>query len=155
MNDYISNMRKKIGNDTLITVGCGAFIQDKEGKLLLQRRFPDKLWGIPGGLMEIGETLEETVKREVYEETNLEINHLELFGIYSGEKGFATYPNGDKVFSVQIIFLVTEFTGSLQKNIESSELLFLSKQDLPTQMNPHQEPFIMDWVKNMKTPVIK
>ncbi|MDX8343165.1 NUDIX hydrolase [Rossellomorea sp. YZS02] len=155
MNDYIKSMREKIGNDTLLTVGCGAFIQDKEGKLLLQRRFPDGLWGIPGGIMEIGEFFEETVKREVYEETNLEITNLKLFRIYSGSKGFATYPNGDRVYSVQIIFLATEYKGLLQKNIESSELSFISKQDLPLNINSHQEPFIMDWVKDVETPVIK
>ncbi|MGM0841745.1 MAG: NUDIX hydrolase [Bacillota bacterium] len=155
MNDYIKSIREKIGSDTLLTVGCGAFIQDKEGNLLLQRRFPDDVWGIPGGLMEIGESFEETVKREVYEETNLVITKLDLFGIYSGSNGFATYANGDKVFSVQIIFLVTEYKGLLKKNLESSELLFLSKQNLPSKINSHQEPFIMDWVKDAKTPVIK
>ncbi|WP_061810428.1 NUDIX hydrolase [Rossellomorea vietnamensis] len=155
MNDYIRSMREKIGSDTLLTVGCGALIQDHEGNLLLQRRFPDDIWGIPGGLMEIGESFEETVKREVYEETNLHITKLNLFGIYSGSKGFATYPNGDKVFSVQIIFLVTEYEGLLQKNFESSELLFLSKQGLPSNINTHQEPFIMDWVNDVDTPIIK
>lgn len=155
MNDYIRSMREKIGSDTLLTVGCGALIQDHGGNLLLQRRFPDDIWGIPGGIMEIGESFEETVKREVYEETNLVITQLNLFGIYSGRKGFATYPNGDKVFSVQIIFLVTEYEGLLQKNIESSELLFLSKQELPSTINTHQEPFIRDWVNDVNTPVIK
>jgi 8-oxo-dGTP pyrophosphatase MutT (NUDIX family) len=155
MNDYIRSMREKIGSDTLLTVGCGALLQDQKGNLLLQKRFPDDIWGIPGGLMEIGESFEETVKREVYEETNLVITELDLFGIYSGSKGFATYPNGDKVFSVQIIFLVTEYKGLLQKNIESSELLFFSRQELPSTINPHQEPFIMDWVKDVTTPVIK
>jgi len=155
MNDYIQIMREKIGSDTLLTVGCGAFIQDKEGNLLLQRRFPDDVWGIPGGLMEIGESFEETVKREVYEETNLVITKLDLFGIYSGSNGFATYANGDKVFSVQIIFLVTDYKGLLKKNNESTELLFLSKRDFPSKINSHQKPFIMDWVDDAITPVVK
>lgn len=57
------------------------------------------------GNLELGETFEDTVKREVLEETKLSINSVKLFGIYSGEKGFAQYGNGDKVFSVQIIFM--------------------------------------------------
>ncbi|MBA2871583.1 ADP-ribose pyrophosphatase YjhB (NUDIX family) [Anoxybacillus calidus] len=45
--------------------------------------------------MEIGETFEETAKREVLEETGLQVKEIQLFGIYSGETCFVTYPNGD------------------------------------------------------------
>ncbi len=105
--------------------------------------------------MEIGESFEETVKREVYEETKLVITKLDLFGIYSGNNGFATYANGDKVFSIQIIFHVTKFEGSIQKNAESKELRFLSKEKIPDKISLHQKSFIMDWFDEVKIPVIK
>lgn len=54
--------------------------------------------------MEPGETFLEAAVRETYEETGLKVEQLALFGLYAGQEGFATYPNGDKVFSVQIIF---------------------------------------------------
>ena len=85
-------------------------------------------WGIPGGILEMGETFEETVK------------NLELFGIYSGKNGFAQYSNGDKVFSVQMIFPTTESQGVLKTNDESRELCLLSTDELPkilTNTNPH------------------
>ena len=63
-----------------------------------------RCWGIPGGVMEPGETFLEAAVRETYEETGLKVEQLALFGLYAGQEGFATYPNGDKVFSVQIIF---------------------------------------------------
>lgn len=56
-------------------VGVGALIR-KDGRILLvKRRFePGKgLWSIPGGLVELGEPVEEAVKREVKEETGIEI----------------------------------------------------------------------------------
>jgi hypothetical protein len=50
MNDYIKTMRKMIGNETLLTVGCGAIIIDKFERILLQRRTDHDIWGIPGGV---------------------------------------------------------------------------------------------------------
>ncbi|MGE6515924.1 NUDIX domain-containing protein [Lysinibacillus sphaericus] len=70
MNDYIKTMRQMIGHETLLTIGCGAIIEDDIGRILLQKRTDNNIWGIPGGILEIGETFEETVKREVFEETN-------------------------------------------------------------------------------------
>ena len=119
--NYISDMRKLIGNETLFTVGCGVIIE-KEGCILLQHRTDEDNWCIPGGVMEIGETFEQTAKRETFEETGLEVDDLTLFGIYSGESCFVQYPNDDKAYSVQIIFTTTTYSGVLkQKGIESRE----------------------------------
>lgn len=153
MNDYITTMRKLIGHETLLTVGCGAIMEDDFGRILLQQK--RDIWGLPGGLLEIGETFEEAVRREVFEETNLVINQLKLFGIYSGKNGFAQYTNGDKVFSVQIIFHVTNFAGTLQGNEESTQLQFRYKNEIPDNLNPHQAPFILDWLHGRIPPVIK
>ncbi len=155
MSNYIQTMRNLIGNQTLLTVGCGAIIEDDKGRILLQQRTDHSEWGIPGGLLELGETFEETVKREVCEETGLTLEDLNLFGIYSGEKGFAEYENGDKVYSVQVIFFTKKFSGHLTQNDESKRVVFIEKHDLPNKFNPHQLPFIKDWVQGAKTPVIK
>ena len=152
--DYIKAMRKKIGNDTLLTIGCGAIIENSLGQILLLKRDDFDEWGIPGGLLDLGETFEETVKREVLEETNLQVRKISLFGLYSGTTGYAQYANGDKVFSVQIIFLATDFIGNIKLG-EGKELLFFHKDDLPGNINPHQAPFITDWVNEVTTPIIK
>lgn len=146
MGEYAREMRKLIGNEILLTVGCGAIIEDKEGRILLQSRKDTDQWGVPGGLMELGETFLETLEREVFEETNLRIVEPKLFGIYSGKSGFGEYPNGDQVFSVQIIFRVSNFTGILkQEGDESKEHRFFDKNNLPT-VNSCQMPFILDWI---------
>ncbi|MCA1322443.1 NUDIX hydrolase [Bacillus tianshenii] len=148
-------MRKFIGHETLMTVGCGIIIEDN-GHILLQHRTDEDNWCIPGGMMEIGETFEEAAKRESLEETGLTASGLELFGIYSGKDCFVEYPNGDKVFSVQMIFISKQFTGSLkQKDIESREHRFFSKTDLPANINPRQKAFIIDWAEDRRYPIIK
>ena len=148
MKNYIKEIRKLIGHETLLTIGCGAIIEDEFGRILLQRRKDTNLWGVPGGLMELGETFLETLAREVYEETNLHIETPKLFGIYSGQNGFGNYPNGDQVFSVQVIFKTNKFTGVLkQEGEESNEHRFFDRNNLPT-INKMQKPFIIDWLSN-------
>ena len=105
--------------------------------------------------MELGETFHETAIREVQEETGLLVEKLELFGLYSGRDYFVHYPNGDRTYSVQIIFLSRTFSGSLQQDdAESRAHFFFSKDKLPVNINPTQERFIRDWAKEVPCPVI-
>ncbi len=67
-----------------IGVGCGAFIVNENNKVLLQLRnkAPEKgYWCILGGRVELFEKIEDTVKREVMEETGVEIEIIDLLGI--------------------------------------------------------------------------
>ncbi|MGR9047343.1 NUDIX hydrolase [Halobacillus faecis] len=156
MNDYIQTMRQMIGNETLLTVGCGAIIEDAYGRILLQKRSDHGVWGIPGGLLEIGESFDSAVKREVKEETGLDIKSVDLFGIYSGEEGFATYENGDRVFGVQIVFRTSSYEGTLTNNHESKKQDFFRAEEIHENLlNPHQAPFIRDWMKGIHPPVIR
>ncbi|MBX0359356.1 NUDIX hydrolase [Halobacillus sp. Nhm2S1] len=156
MNDYIQTMRRMIGHETLLTVGCGAIIEDVHGRILMQKRSDHGLWGIPGGLLEIGESFDSAVKREVKEETGLDIKAMDLYGIYSGETGFATYENGDRVFSVQIIFRSSFYEGALTTNDESKKQAFFHAEEIQKNLlNPHQAPFIHDWLSGTRTPVIR
>ncbi len=67
-----------------IGVGVGAIIlnENKEILLLLRKRHPEAgYWSIPGGKVELFETIEDTIKREVKEELNLETEIIELMGV--------------------------------------------------------------------------
>src|SRR5699024_2262717 len=76
---YIEDLRKIVGHRPLILVGSVVIIIDEQGKLLLQQRtFPNGVWGIPGGLMELGESTEDVARREIFEETGLHIGQLHL-----------------------------------------------------------------------------
>ena len=73
----------KIGKD-YIGVGCGAFILNENNELLLQQRnkAPEKgYWSIPGGKVELFEKIEDAVKREIKEETDVDIEVIKLLGI--------------------------------------------------------------------------
>lgn len=92
-------------------ISVSGFVYDENGRFLLLRHrhwVPDG-WGLPGGIVEKAETLEDAFSREVFEETGLKISHIELIEIVSGfhmrmEVYFRSKLKGDKskhIFKLQ------------------------------------------------------
>lgn len=132
--EYIKNIRKLVGHAPIMMCGCGCLIFNDKGQVLLQRRSDDGLWGNPGGSMDLGETIYETVIREIKEETNLEIikEDLKIFNIYSGEDQHHIYPNNDEIYFVSIIFETDTYHGKMKMDSESYELKFFDIDKLPS-----------------------
>lgn len=136
MSEYIQNIRRKIGHDRLIAVGAGVFIYRK-GQILLQKRKDNNCWGIHGGAVEIGETTEEAAKRELWEETGLIANKLELLGVFSGKDMLYTYPNGDEIYIIGINYICRDFSGNLiTETNETIDLKWFDINELPEEINP-------------------
>lgn len=133
---YINEIRNKIGHAPFIICACGCLIFNDKGQVLLQKRKDNNQWGNPGGIMELGETVYETVKREAKEETNLEVNDLELFNIYSGKTQHYIYPNGDEAYFVNIIFKTENYDGSMKSDDESIMLKFFDIDKIPNNITP-------------------
>ena len=145
MADYIREIRALVGNTKIIMVACGALVFDREDRLLLHKRGDSGYWGIPGGYLEIGETVEEAARREVFEETGLRLGQMSLFGIYSGVKNEWTHPNGDQVANVLIEFVCRDYEGELaQATEESIEIRFFPLHDLPRTLFPGQMEIFED-----------
>ncbi|TDF89425.1 NUDIX hydrolase [Paenibacillus piri] len=133
---YIQNIRKKIGHDRLIAVGAGVFVY-KDGKVLLQKRKDNLCWALHGGGVEMGEGVEDAAKRELFEETGLVANKLELLGIFSGDDRMYTYPNGDEVYLIGIIYVCNDFSGELlSETDETLELKWFDIDNLPQEISP-------------------
>jgi 8-oxo-dGTP diphosphatase len=64
-------------------LGVFALIFDEQGRVLLAHRNDIDWWNLPGGGMEAGETVDEAMRREVREETGLEVEVEQLVGVYS------------------------------------------------------------------------
>lgn len=141
---YIENLRKLVGTIPLILVGAVVIILDSENKVLLQERTsPYKVWGLPGGLMELGESTEDTAKREVFEETGLKVENMKLLNIFSGDKYFTKIPNGDEFYSVTAVYYTSHFSGSIILNKdEGTELKFFFLDELPDKMVRSHREFI-------------
>lgn len=119
MSTYIARLRTGMGHDLLLIPAAVARIQDESGRILLLRRGDgENLWGFPGGAIEPGESVEEAVRREVREETGLEVDPVSLIGVYSDPAYIFRYPNGDQVQPVSVLFDCRVLGGRLEPGQE-------------------------------------
>lgn len=135
MLDYISDLRRMIGNTKVIVPGVRALIFDGQGRLLLERQRAFGSWALPHGCMDLGESIYAAMCREVEEETGVRVLEADLFGIYSDPKYSVTYPNGDQVQTFTVAFLVRAWEGDLRPDgDEVDELGFFELGALPDPM---------------------
>ena len=154
--NYIAEMRKHVGHDLVMTVGCGVLLENEKGEVLLQRRSDTGEWCVPGGALEPGETYIEAATRELSEEVGIKVSDLNLFGLYSGADREIHYPNGDVVYSLSVIFITRSFTGEISdSDSEVLEHRFFDKDSIPKELfYPDARP-ILDWAKGEKEIAVK
>ena len=109
----------------------------RNGKILLQQRQDNKCWGYHGGRVELGEFVEDAAKRELFEETGLTANTIELFGVFSGPELHHVYPDGNEVYIIDTVYICNDFSGteSLQAE-ECLDLQWFDFDSIPTNLSP-------------------
>ncbi len=145
---YIEELRKLVGHRPIILVGAAVLLSDQQGNLLMNFRPDNHTWGVPGGAVEPGETVEEAARRETKEETGLDAHRLDLFGVFSGPGYFYRYPNGDEVHNVTIVFTCRDYSGQMdQSNEESMALRFFRTDEINLeQVSPPICEIIRRWI---------
>ncbi|QCJ41094.1 NUDIX domain-containing protein [Bacillus sp. S3] len=134
---YIEDLREIIGTRPIILAGAMVGVIDAHGRILLQKR-PEGIWGLPGGLLELGESAEEAARREVFEETGVEIGQLQLVNVFSGKQYFRKLANGDEFYPVTIAYISKDIKNSTIQ-IDGEETLdagFFDIEELPEQTSP-------------------
>ena len=113
-----------------IGVGVLAIIE-RDGALLLECRSDCGRWGLVGGGIEADEPLEGALRREVREETGLEVVGQELYAVFPGPSRIVRYPDGNVVRLVTFVYEVeVEDFGTLRRSEESEELRFFRPEEL-------------------------
>ena len=126
------NLRRWIGHDPLIGIGATTLVFNDKKELLLNLRTDTNTWGIPGGSMELYETIEETAIRELKEEAGICADELELVTVLSGKDFYFEYPNGDQLCTVIVLFKVLKYNGTIKvSDNESKTLEFFPLTNLP------------------------
>ena len=148
---YIEDIRAKIGHMRILLPGCCVFIENSNKQILMQqRKYPYGKWGLPGGLMELGESTKETVRREVKEETGLIIGELSLVGVYSG-KGYSSCiaQNGDEFDVVTTVYTTNDYSGEVAvMDDESLTFEWFDLDNLPSDIAGTHREIIGDYLKS-------
>ncbi|MFI9450483.1 NUDIX hydrolase [Amycolatopsis sp. NPDC052450] len=132
--DYYNDPNAPKANS--IAVAVSAFIQDDEGRILMIRRTDNDLYSIPGGQLELGETLAQAAVREVREETGIECEVTGVIGLYSNPSHVIAYDDGEVRQEFSICFRARYADGVPRKSLESKEVAWISRGKLET-LNIH------------------
>lgn len=133
--DYLPYLRRKVGHDLVLSVGLSVLLVDeKRGKVLLEKRTDNGLYCLPGGSIDLGEKVLDGAKRELFEETGIEdCGRLSLFMVVSGETNHIHYPNGDVTEYCDLVFLGSYDSATYveRHDEESSFVGFVDFADVP------------------------
>jgi 8-oxo-dGTP pyrophosphatase MutT (NUDIX family) len=146
----------RIGQEGELRIGSSAVIfDDRREKVLLTKRSDNGLWCLPGGAMEPGESVEECCRREVMEETGLEVELKRLVGIYSNRDQLVVYKDGTKVQFVILSFEARITGGMLGLSNETTDAGFFSFGEMEAMKihNRHKER-VLDALQNLPIPLV-
>lgn len=126
--DYFDDPTAPTPNSVVpAAVGC---VTDARGRLLLAHRVDNGLWTLPGGMHDIGERIEETVVREISEETGLHVEVTGLVGIYTDPRCIIAYSDGEVRQEFSLSFRCQLLGGVLQNDSESHELRWVAPDEI-------------------------
>ena len=129
----------------IFRIGVFALIFNHERHILLGHRRDIDWWNLPGGGMEVGETVDEAICREVREETGLDVKVGQLVGVYSK-------PQKQEVV---LTFLCQVIGGNLQSTEETRESRYFSPGALPENTLPKHLQRIEDALLNQQNAIIR
>lgn len=111
---YLGQLRSLVGDRTLMLVGARGVIRGDDGGILLIKRADNGYWAMPGGAMELGESITQCAIREVWEETGVAAARATPFALYTGPDYTYTNMFGDTYQLFIAAFLLTDWAGELR-----------------------------------------
>lgn len=126
--DYLNDPAAPPANS--LVPAASVVVADDNGRILLHRRTDNEMWALPGGVMEIGETIAGCAVREVREETGLNVEVLGIVGLYTDPGHVFAYDDGEVRQEFSVCFRAQVTGGSLAHSEESYEVRFFAPADV-------------------------
>ncbi|RHW25826.1 NUDIX domain-containing protein [Nocardioides immobilis] len=124
--DYIDDPSAPKANSVVPSVV--AIVQDDQGRVLLIHKTDNDLWALPGGGHEIGESIAETVVREVKEETGYDVEVTGITGTYTNPNHVMAYEDGEVRQQFSIAFSAQLRGGDARTSSESKRVEWLAPE---------------------------
>jgi ADP-ribose pyrophosphatase YjhB (NUDIX family) len=147
---YLDVTGKPVRAPSEVRAGVSAVILNECGELLLEERSDFGFWGLPGGALNVGESIDQTVMREVLEETGLRVVVKRLVGVYSDPRqyGVVSYPDGNVFQTVVFCLECVSESGQLRLSSESTDIGYFPVDALPPKTLPAHHVHIRDALEN-------
>ena len=127
--DYLDDPSAPEPTSLVPSVNVG--VVNDRGELLLIRRTDNENWAMPGGAMDIGETIAEAGVRETREETGIECEIVRLVGVYTNPRHVMEYTsNGEVRQECSLVFAARPTGGQPTPSSESSEVRWVPKDEI-------------------------
>lgn len=120
------------------SLAIDVIINYKRGVVLIKRRNPPFGWALPGGFVDYGERVEDAARREMREETSLELEGLRLFGVYSE-------PERDPRGHVVSVVFTAKGKGEVKSGDDAKEVGIFEKDNLPEDIAFDHREILMDY----------
>jgi 8-oxo-dGTP pyrophosphatase MutT (NUDIX family) len=140
LNDksYMGWLREAVGSSLVISPSVAAVIHDHERRLLLQEKSSGEAWSLPAGGIELGESPQEAIIREVLEETGYAVHIHGIISVFGGREFRYTYPSGDRVEYVVTLFQCKIIGGSgIPIDSETKAIKYFGRHEMPELALPY------------------
>ena len=142
---YIEELRKRTNHMPLVLPHSVVVLFNEKNEILLEERSDDGYFDFPGGSIDLKESAEDAARRELFEETGITADELELFKVYSGEITHYIYFNGDEIYGVDLVYLCHKYHGELKPQLnEVKKLKFYKIDEVPDKMSIRNKQILLD-----------
>lgn len=140
---------------TSVVPSTTAVVTDEAGRIVLVKRVDNQLWALPGGGIELGESIEDTAVREVKEETGLDVEVTGLIGIYTNPNHVIEYSNGEVRQQFSLCYTTRLIGGELHYDAESTDIAWVTADQLDDHpMHPSMRLRVQHYLDKRDTPYL-
>ena len=151
--DYINDPNAPAANSVVPSVT--AVVEDNQGRILLIHKTDNNLWALPGGGHDIGESIADTVIREVKEETGYDVQVTGLVGTYTNPRHVMAYDDGEVRQQFSLCFRAQLLGGEARTSSESKAVEWVAPTDLlELPIHPSMRLRIQHYLEHRDQPII-